>query len=59
MSNSKLSVQEARRLSKYYGNLVRKEDEYDWSENDKIKNREILNFLRSVILNRSRKKVNQ
>ena len=55
MNSNKISINQARKLAKYYGRLVQREDECEWSEEDKIEHRGLLSHYRSIILMKSRK----
>lgn len=59
MNSNKISLVEARKLAKYYGRLVQTEDEYGWSEDDKMKHRGLLCHYRSLILKKCRKNENK
>jgi len=56
MENTELSLSEARKLAKYYGNLVMKEYESVQTEAVRIENRECLSYCRYIILKNSRRK---
>ncbi|MBK7362662.1 MAG: hypothetical protein IPJ01_10240 [Micavibrio sp.] len=54
-----LSLSEARKLAKYYGNRVMKQHEIVQTPEEQRVDWECLSFCRGVILKKGRKKVNQ
>jgi len=54
-----LTLSEARTLAKYYGRICQKHDEVVITPEEKRIDWEALNYCRSIILKKSRKKINQ
>ena len=56
MENTELTLSEARKLAKYYGNMARTQHNTVQTEEERRETWECLSYCRGIILKKSRKK---